>query len=610
MITKLRIENFKGFKEEKEVAFSEGLTLILGPNATGKSSILAGLKFSLLGERRRSGNGISNPNYDAKKDAYVELEFIGKDGEKYLISYTYKPRGRNNAQELYKYDLDTSQFEQVDISKLEEVFPYNLSLFHEVFFIEEGDLYKFLQSRKNFRKKLEEELSKLLQIDKLNLMETSLKKARKEYKEKIKRYKERLEELDKEEFEEKLIDIEDELLSLEEKISGISSLDKENINELIKKREEKAIIDNKISELNKKISVERQRLGGKRISEVEKIIQELRNKIQDKKKRLEQLRKQLEEEKNRQYLFSETLKLLDSVKEHNTGFCPTCFQPLPKEQLVNAHQKAEEELEKTKKRLEELMRDSEKLSREIEENSEKFNSLIDHLEKLRKYLDEMRLLNKKSETFEKETSQTNVEYLLKKMSEYEKLKSEKTHLEEQKKELSRFLAEKEHLPERIELLTNRENFLDQLIKSIGITRESLLKKHLKPIEKELQELIIQIKGKDWYVSFEEKIEPVFRKTGTGETKLLLDDLSGAEKTLVFLIFRWLLAEQIAGRPFLVMDDALNHLDRENRDYFFRLLNQLIQEQDKEYQLILASYDPTIAEALEPLKPNIIWLDKN
>ena len=53
MLEKLSIQNYKGFYEEQSIDFAihddlkpgSGLTLIVGPNSTGKTTIIEGLLF-------------------------------------------------------------------------------------------------------------------------------------------------------------------------------------------------------------------------------------------------------------------------------------------------------------------------------------------------------------------------------------------------------------------------------------------------------------------------------------------------------------------------------------------------------------------------------------
>jgi energy-coupling factor transporter ATP-binding protein EcfA2 len=48
-ITKLKVANFRGFKEAKEFEFDKLYTLVYGPNGSGKSSLCEALEYSLLG---------------------------------------------------------------------------------------------------------------------------------------------------------------------------------------------------------------------------------------------------------------------------------------------------------------------------------------------------------------------------------------------------------------------------------------------------------------------------------------------------------------------------------------------------------------------------------
>lgn len=92
IITKLKLNPF-GFFSDKEIAFSEGLNIILGPNEAGKSTSFYGLQKILFTPLK-----LTKPQYKSERMAYfcplggdtmhVELSFA-RDGKAYVLSKSW-----------------------------------------------------------------------------------------------------------------------------------------------------------------------------------------------------------------------------------------------------------------------------------------------------------------------------------------------------------------------------------------------------------------------------------------------------------------------------------------------------------------------------------------
>ncbi len=607
MLKRLLVENFKGFPEKTEVTFDQGVTLILGKNGAGKSSILYGVKFALFGNDKKEG--VPRPNYDGHKESVAELDFIGKDGAQYQITYSYKPRGRDNRPEFYKYDLATRQYTEISRNELglEDVFPYDLSLFNSVFFVEEGDLYKFISAKKDVWKRLSEHLSQLLHLDKLDNLYSSLQKTKKAYASKAKELGGELKSLKEEKIEERIETVKKELEQVEASLEELSQIDIASIEYLAKTKAQIEHLEDESTRLGEEVKSLRKQLSGVSLDEVSELISKKENEIMEIESELSRLKGELRSKEKMQHLYEGILELLEHVISKHENTCPTCRQSLSLEQAEESLTQATEEakefhqavraLNERIKSLSESLKQKQDILRKINANYEQLTDTLSRLKDIQSELEKLR--SKLAESSDLVSIQEQIEtrknleikkYTL--ASELEELTSRKSRLEE--------------LPDLIHYYKVREILLDQLMKATKTVHEQKLKQHLDPIESQLRKLIRRIKDENWDVSFEGSIEPVFRRIGVGDTYLYLDDLSGGEKTLVFLLFRWLLSKQIAGKPFLIMDDAINHLDETNRKLLFTILSEVLHlDSEPNYQLILTSYDSSLESLLSHFHPKVI-----
>ena len=89
MITKIKLVNFTCHKET-EIKFPEGLTVFLGRNGSGKSSVIEGVTYALYGKHMRGEK--RNIVRDGSSGGKVELEFEYR-GARYQVVRGFDGRG-------------------------------------------------------------------------------------------------------------------------------------------------------------------------------------------------------------------------------------------------------------------------------------------------------------------------------------------------------------------------------------------------------------------------------------------------------------------------------------------------------------------------------------
>ncbi|MCS7132903.1 MAG: SMC family ATPase, partial [Aigarchaeota archaeon] len=89
MITRIRLVNFACHKDT-EIKFSDGLTIFLGRNGSGKSSVIDAMTYALYGRHTRGSR--ENIVRDGSGGGVVELEFDFR-GERYKVVRSFNARG-------------------------------------------------------------------------------------------------------------------------------------------------------------------------------------------------------------------------------------------------------------------------------------------------------------------------------------------------------------------------------------------------------------------------------------------------------------------------------------------------------------------------------------
>ncbi|HEL2053514.1 TPA: AAA family ATPase [Streptococcus suis] len=99
-IKKILIKNFKNIKETRIIDFQENVTLFVGPNGFGKTTIFDAIELSLTGKIRRieesdysdGRSSFSTPYFqnNPEEDTFIELTLTNDEGNSLIVSSLYK----------------------------------------------------------------------------------------------------------------------------------------------------------------------------------------------------------------------------------------------------------------------------------------------------------------------------------------------------------------------------------------------------------------------------------------------------------------------------------------------------------------------------------------
>lgn len=119
-IQKILIKNFKNVKGTKVIDFQDNVTLFVGPNGFGKTTIFDAIELSLTGKIRRitesdytDGRSRFSSAYfqnDPNKDTLIKLMLVNDKDETLTVSSRYKSSSNSNGNNVPQYSF--SQFKR------------------------------------------------------------------------------------------------------------------------------------------------------------------------------------------------------------------------------------------------------------------------------------------------------------------------------------------------------------------------------------------------------------------------------------------------------------------------------------------------------------------
>ena len=183
IINKIKLENFKSHKNTS-IDFNTGISLILGSNGSGKSTILEAISYALFREVNGTVDDLVRKPADETdfvKKMLVTLEFSVK-GNDYIVERG-KQKNKNIAM-LYTVHNGEKEFMISGATKItkeiEEKLEIDAKSFLNAVYIKQGDITDLIDKTPSERKQL---ITKLLNIESLDVASDEIKNIINEYKE-------------------------------------------------------------------------------------------------------------------------------------------------------------------------------------------------------------------------------------------------------------------------------------------------------------------------------------------------------------------------------------------------------------------------------------------
>ena len=187
MITSIELGDFLAHAETK-LEFEKGVTIFVGENGAGKSSIIDGITFSLFGQHTRKSNkglikrgsnqGYSKIEFSINGKQYETVRKIDSKGSLSATFYEITKKGRVEIAAGERKQFGESMTEQV-----EKTIGMDFEKLKIASIVQQGELNSIINAKP---KEFKELLNAIIGIDKLDVASESMKKVTKEFREKIK----------------------------------------------------------------------------------------------------------------------------------------------------------------------------------------------------------------------------------------------------------------------------------------------------------------------------------------------------------------------------------------------------------------------------------------
>lgn len=147
MIRKLRLLDFKVFHDQ-DFEFKPGTTAIVGPNGSGKTTILEAIEFALFRSVTRKEKAVKSFEdliRHSRRKAEIELEFTAPINRKeYRVVRTIHPKGTKTSADLHlgnKHKPEVSEPARVD-KEIVKLLGMNRHAFSALTYVRQGEIFK------------------------------------------------------------------------------------------------------------------------------------------------------------------------------------------------------------------------------------------------------------------------------------------------------------------------------------------------------------------------------------------------------------------------------------------------------------------------------------
>lgn len=506
------------------------ITLIVGNNGSGKSTILDAICFALFGKAFRNINKNQLINSINDKDCLVEIEFkIGFD--EYLVSRGMKPAIFEISKNGQKIDQasDNRDFQKI---LEQQILKLNFKTFKQLVILGSASFVPFMKLPAQIRREISEDI---LDVSIFSVMNELLKTHATATKD-------------------ALIAIDTDIKIAKGKVDAQQRI----LNNLVESKNERIkIIEVKIDNLREELSDAEKEVDAY-IHQVDDLNSQITHEPQV-SKRVEELKNYRVKLKHQKDTANRNLQFFDS-----NSSCPTCMQDISKTYSKKYIKQTQEEIDGFEKKI-----------TKIDNERDDLNKQLDDIQSIQ---NEVHALNMRISSANNRISLLN-KMNKKHLDEIEEIELNVQNIEDEKQKVKDLAVGALAKIERKNELTQQRGLQDVagiLLKDTGI-KTAIIKKYLPVMNKLINKYL---KAMDFYVSFE--LDEAFQEKikSRNRDEFSYESFSEGEKMRIDLsiLFTW---RQIAkmknsvNTNLLMLDEIFDgSLDSIGIDYFLSLLEAL------------------------------------
>jgi len=380
MITSIELVDFLSHSDTK-LKFEDGVTIFVGDNGAGKSSIIDAITFSLFGQHtRKSNKGLIRRGTN---QGYAKIEFSIKDKKyetvrkidtKSSLSAIFSETTNNNRVEIAAGER--KQFGESMTEQVEKTIGMNFEKLKIASIVQQGELNSIINAKPREFKEL---LNAIIGIDKLDIASDTMQKVTKEFRKKIRTDLGGHDDTDIEfltkDFEKCQYDIKEAEPEKNQLESQKKSVHRE-LEELLKKEETDTPKRDKINQLESQ-KKELLRYVKETIQGIQQEIQENERKIDDCKNCFEELKLKTGFEGKLEKVEEEDKEVIKKIQEITTQIVSLKGKQELKRDKIN-------QLESQKKELLRYVKETiQGIQQEIQENERKIDDCKNCFEELK-----------------------------------------------------------------------------------------------------------------------------------------------------------------------------------------------------------------------------------
>jgi exonuclease SbcC len=652
MITSVELGDFLSHSETK-LGFENGVTVFVGHNGAGKSSIIDALTFALFGQHTRKSNKGLIKRGSTQGFSKVEFEVNGKQ---YQAVRKIDSKGVLAAKLSEKFQDETieiaagerKQFGESMTHEVEKIIGLDFEKLKIASIVQQGELNSIIKAKP---KEFKELLNAVIGIDKLDVASISMKESIKEFREKIEENQRELEEArpKKDQITEEHKKLFQEITNLRKKIDEDSTkIDKIKQLEL-RKHELQSYAIEAVREIQQEIAENERKIQDcegcfqdvglkndleSKIGKVDlaldgthKKIQDLSNKVASLKEKqilagklqlkdnkcpvcdseVEKLNPLFQEEHLKEELVSIKEQIDSSTKEQEmynkkkAEFEHKLQNARDAEATLKAHSiRNEEELKKIKEEIQVKKLNVQKIPATTKGNLLEMAQIDSHakiifenilkLEEETKGFDENEFVHLKGSINEKQTKLSQLDQMLGGIM--EKISKNENQIKIIQKAIIELKTVKEYMEQLDSIQSN-------IFSRDGPVATSLRSWALNTISTKSSEYLTLLNTKIQRIQLSEKARDISITCHSKKETLDLESLSGGEQVSVALALRLGMAKLLGASNLnlMILDEPTTHLDAERKKSLVEVLAQLsnISNSETPMQFIIITHDTEIFE---------------